>query len=224
MNANISSVVIFGTGQLSELMWHCLVHDSPLEPVAFAVDGRHLDRERHLGLPVLAFENLPALHPPSSVQLIVPIAYRGVNRARRDVFLRARAMGYRFAGYTSSRASVWDSSALGENAMVYEQAAVQAFARIGDDVIVRSGAVVSHHARVGAHAFLAIGAVIGGGAELGERAFVGLNATVADGVRVGEGCIIAAGAVLTKDAEPEGVYSGAPAVRRKVPATRAPLR
>lgn len=223
MTAETSSVVIFGTGQLSELVWHCLVHDSPLRPVAFAVDRAHLDRERHLGLPVLALETLPARHPPSVARLIVPIAYRGVNRARRDVFLRTRALGYRFATYVSSRASVWDRSALGENAMVYEQAAVQAFAQVGENVVIRSGAVVSHHARIGAHAFVAIGAVIGGGADLGERAFVGLNATVADGVKVGEGCVIAAGAVLTQDAEPEGVYSGAPAVRRRVPASRARL-
>jgi sugar O-acyltransferase (sialic acid O-acetyltransferase NeuD family) len=216
--------VIFGTGQLSELAWHCLVNDSPLEPVAFAVDRAPPDGGTHLGLPVLPFEDLPRSHPPGEVRLLVPIAYRDVNRARRDVYLRARAMGYGFASYVSSRASVWDPAALGENVTVYEQAAVQAFAEVGENAVIRSGAIVSHHARIGAHAFLAIGAVIGAGARLGERVFVGLNATVGDGVQVGEGCVIAAGAVLTRDAEPEGVYAGVPAVRRGVPAARARLR
>lgn len=215
------ATTIFGLGPQSSLAWHCLEHDSPLRPVAFAVDRSHLDRDRHHGLPVHAFDELPAHRPPESSLLLAPIGYRSVNRLRAGIFARGRAMGYRFARYVSSRAAVWDEAALGENVVVYDQASVQPFAEIGDDTILRTGAIVSHHARIGAHCFLAIGAVIGGGAELGERCFVGLNATVLDGVKVAPGCVIAAGAVVTRDTEPDGVYAGAPAVRRKVPPHRA---
>lgn len=216
-----SDTVIFGLGPQSSLAWHCLAHDSPLRPVAFAVDRDRIDRETHHGLPVTAFEDLRESFPPEETALLVPIAYRHVNRARAALFERGRSMGYRLQRYVSSRAFVWDRDALGENVLVYEHASVEPFAEIGDDVILRSGAVVSHHAVIEAHAFVAIGAVIGGGARVGERSFVGLNATVLDEVVVAPGCVIGAGAVVTRDTEPDGVYTGSPAVRRKVPPQRA---
>ncbi len=41
--------------------------------------------------------------------------------------------------------------------------------------------------------------------------WIGANATVLGGVTVAEGCVIAAGAVLTRDTQPYGVYMGVPA-------------
>lgn len=55
--------------------------------------------------------------------------------------------------------------------------------------------------------------------EIGNYAWVGAGAIILPSVRViGEGAIIAAGAVLTKDAEALGVYAGNPAklVRRRI--------
>lgn len=41
--------------------------------------------------------------------------------------------------------------------------------------------------------------------------WIGANATVVSGVTVAEGCVIGAGAVVTRDTEPYGVYMGVPA-------------
>jgi maltose O-acetyltransferase len=38
---------------------------------------------------------------------------------------------------------------------------------------------------------------------------------VLDGVTIGAGCVIAAGAVVTRDCEPDGLYAGVPAVRKR---------
>jgi maltose O-acetyltransferase len=43
--------------------------------------------------------------------------------------------------------------------------------------------------------------------------WMGARVTVLPGVTVGDGCVIAAGAVVTKDCEPGGVYAGLPARR-----------
>lgn len=48
---------------------------------------------------------------------------------------------------------------------------------------------------------------------IGDRAWVSSNTTVLPGVCVGSGAVISAGAVLVKDADPFGIYSGNPAKR-----------
>lgn len=45
--------------------------------------------------------------------------------------------------------------------------------------------------------------------------WIGGSVTILPGVTIGEGCIIAAGAVVTKDCEPNGMYAGVPAKRIK---------
>lgn len=44
-----------------------------------------------------------------------------------------------------------------------------------------------------------------------DDVWLGANSTVLPGVTIGEGCVIAAGAVVSKDTEPFGVYVGVPA-------------
>jgi maltose O-acetyltransferase len=48
-----------------------------------------------------------------------------------------------------------------------------------------------------------------------DGCWIGAGAIILPGVRVGMGCIVAAGAVVTQDCEPDGLYAGVPAVRKK---------
>ncbi|MBR1536811.1 MAG: hypothetical protein IJ630_07725 [Treponema sp.] len=45
--------------------------------------------------------------------------------------------------------------------------------------------------------------------------WIGANVTILDGVTVASGCVLAAGSVVTKSTEPNGVYAGVPARRIK---------
>lgn len=46
-----------------------------------------------------------------------------------------------------------------------------------------------------------------------DGTWIGARAVILPGVRIGSGCVIAAGSVVTKDCQPDGVYAGVPAVR-----------
>lgn len=48
-----------------------------------------------------------------------------------------------------------------------------------------------------------------------DGCWLGAGVIVLPGVRVGRGCVVAAGSVVTKDCEPDGLYAGVPAVRKR---------
>jgi sugar O-acyltransferase (sialic acid O-acetyltransferase NeuD family) len=206
-------LVLFGAGPFASLAWYSLANDSAYDVAGFTVDARFLDQEALHGLPVVAFEDVEARFDPAAHDMLLPVSSRRMNTLRMERFEQAKAKGYRIASYVSSRALAWPDLVVRENVVVFEGAIIQPFASIGGDTIIRSGVHVSHHVEVGEHCFLAPRACLGGGVSLGPRCFVGLNATVRDRVSVAEGCLIAAGAVVTADTAPDGLYVGVPARR-----------
>jgi acetyltransferase-like isoleucine patch superfamily enzyme len=55
--------------------------------------------------------------------------------------------------------------------------------------------------------------IVGGTIVIEDYAWLGPRVIVLPGVTIGRGCVIAAAAVVTRDAEPFGVYAGVPARR-----------
>jgi sugar O-acyltransferase (sialic acid O-acetyltransferase NeuD family) len=207
------SVVIYGTGRLSSLSWYCFTHDSDYRVEAFVVDNDYQGPEIHEGLPVIKFSQLPELYPPSQIDLHIPLGYQAINGLRRERFEQARALGYRFASYVSSRANVSSDARLGENCLVYENAIVEQGAVIGDNVVIRCGAHVATGCVLGSHSFIASQATLCIDAEVGEQAYVGVAAVIRDGVRVGERSFAGAGAGILYNTQPDSVYIGNPARR-----------
>lgn len=204
-------VLVFGNLLSASLAGYCLAHDSPFKVAAFTVDQAYIKDTQHEGLPLVPFETLERTHPPSDYRLIIPMGYHRINGLRRARFEAARARGYDFVSYVSSRASTWPDLHVGDNVLIYEHAIVQPFARIGDNCIIRSGAHISHHCRVADHAFVAAEVAMGGEGTVGEQAFVGVGAVLRDRIRIAPRSFIGAGAVVVQDTEADGVYVGNPA-------------
>jgi sugar O-acyltransferase (sialic acid O-acetyltransferase NeuD family) len=214
----MSKVVIFGTGEFAQVAAVYLDADSPHRVVAFTVDGAHLDQRELLGRPVLPFEELLRSHPPAEVELFVAIGFKGLNRARAEVFRRVKDRGYRCLSYVCSRATRWAHVEVGENCFVFENNVLQPFCRIGDDTILWSGNHVGHHARVGSHCFITSHVVISGGTEVGDYCFVGVNATLGDHIKIAPRCVIGAGAMVLRDTEENSLYAGTSAAKASRPA------
>lgn len=53
------------------------------------------------------------------------------------------------------------------------------------------------------------------GIQVKDNVWIGANVTILDGVVIETGCILAAGAVVTKSTEPNGIYAGIPAKKVK---------
>lgn len=50
---------------------------------------------------------------------------------------------------------------------------------------------------------------------VGNGAWIGANSVILPGVTIGEGCVISAGSIVIKDCEPNTLYAGNPAVKKK---------
>jgi maltose O-acetyltransferase len=90
-----------------------------------------------------------------------------------------------------------------------EQITVGARCFFGPQVLVGTSTheVGEHDQRAGDY--------IGGPVVIGDGCWIGARATILPGVTIAPGCIIAAGAVVTADTEPDGLYAGVPAIRKK---------
>ena len=212
-NNSAPAVVIFGNLRFAQLAHYCLVHDSPWKVAGFTVDAAYRKGDEFDGLPLVDFETLESSYPPGEVRLLIPTGYQRINGLRRSRYETAKARGYQFVSYLSSRASVWPDLRPGENCLIYEHAIVQPFTTIGDNVTIRSGAHVSHHCRIDSHAFISAEVAMAGGTHVGEQAFIGVGAVLKDGLRVAPRSFIGAGAVVVRDTEEGAAYVGNPARR-----------
>lgn len=213
-------LVIFGAGEIAEVAAFYFERDSDYEVAAFTVDNDYAREPRAFGRPLLGFEELTQHFAPSDHEMFVAVGYAELNALRRRKCEEARSKGYRLASYLSSRATVWPGFEHGQNCFILEDNTLQPFSRVGENVTLWSGNHVGHHSFIGSHSFIASHVVISGGVHIGEQCFIGVNATLHDHIRIGARCVIGAGALVSADAEPEGVYIGGPAERSRVPSSR----
>lgn len=213
-------LIIFGAGDIAQLASYYFRNDSDYEVVGFSVDRPYQQSDLFEGLPLVAFDELKSRFPPAEHSLFVALSYASLNGLRKEKYHAGKELGYEFASYVSSRATVLNDGQIGENCFILEDNTVQPFARIGHNVTLWSGNHIGHHSIIGDHSFLASHIVISGGVEIGQQCFIGVNATVRDHVKVGDRCVIGAGALILADADPEGVYMGTATERSRVPSGR----
>ncbi|WP_293873562.1 acyltransferase [Sphingomonas sp. UBA978] len=84
---------------------------------------------------------------------------------------------------------------------------------LGDAVHVGPGTSIISSTRAGGGHDRRAGALQKFDVQIGAGCWLGANVTVLLGVRIGDGCLIAAGAVVTRDCLPDGLYAGVPARR-----------
>lgn len=213
-------LLIFGAGDIGALAHYYFTNDSSLEVVAFCVDAAYMDATEFLGLPVVPFEAVEKYYPCDEHDLFVALAYSGLNELRRSKYFEAKSKGYTLASYVSTRATVLNDDAIGDNCFVLEDNTIQPFAKIGSNVTLWSGNHIGHHSTIGDHTFIASHVVVSGGVKIGESCFIGVNATLRNHITIGKKCVIGAGTLLLADADDFGVYMGTATERSRVPSSR----
>ncbi len=183
-------VVLFGTGQVAEVMTVYLNRFSDLKIVAYTVDAGFMPPEgRFAGRPVVAWEELEAHYPPDAVRLMGPLTYQRLNAVRRDRYLEGKARGYAFASFIHPGSHIL-TDRIGDHVIILEQNIVQPFAEIGDNVILWSMNHIGHHVKIGSHTFVASFVGISGSTTIGAECYLGGQAGITHGLTIGDRCAL----------------------------------
>jgi len=201
-------LVLFGNTEFAEIAYEYFTHDSDYEVVAFCVHRSYLNKEHIFGLPLVAFEDVAELYPPSDHAFFAASVYTKLNRLRTQIYTEAKALGYEMASYISSRAFVWRNVKLGEHVFIFEDNTVQPFSEIGSNVILWSGNHIGHHSKVGDNCFISSHVVISGGVTIGKNCFMGVNSTVNNAVTIGDDCLLASAALVVKNIPEDSIVKG----------------
>jgi len=208
-----TKVVIFGVRDLAQLAKFYLELDSPYEVAGFTVHQQYIpETKSYLGLPVVPFETVEQSFPPAGYKFFSPITGQKMNKFRESIYLEAKAKGYSFISYVSSRASIFNTD-VGENSFILEDNTIQPFVKIGNNVVLWSGNHIGHHSTIGNNVFFTSHVVLSGHCIVEPYSWFGVNCTIRDGLTIAEGSLIAMGSCLTKNSEPWGLYMGTPAKR-----------
>jgi len=205
----MANVVVFGNSSLAELALTYLTHDSAHTVVGFSVDRAYLTSDSFHDLPVVAFEDMETLYPPSDFEMFIPISFKRMSHLRAERYFEAKKKGYTLISYVSSRATVWPGFSCGDNCFIFEDNTIQPYVTIGSNVVMWSGNHIGHHSVIKDHVFITSHCVVSGACTIEPYAFLGVNCTIRDETVIAAETLVGAGALILKDTQPFEVYKAA---------------
>jgi sugar O-acyltransferase (sialic acid O-acetyltransferase NeuD family) len=203
----VAKIVIFGAGDIARLAEFYFATDSEHEVVAFAVDAAYRTADTFLDKPLVAFDEVASIYPPSSHKMFVAVSYARMNEVRQAKYNEAKALGYELVSYVSSRCSFLTQYPHGDNCFILEDNTVQPFVRIGSNVTLWSGNHIGHDSVIGDHSFVSSHVALSGHVTVGVNCFIGVNATIGNGVTLAEFTLVGAGALIMKNTTPRAVFA-----------------
>jgi len=209
----MAKVIIFGIQDFAELAHYYLTNDSTHEVVGFSVNEQYLPAEKHFcGLPIVPFEQVEQIFPPSAFSFFAPMSPNKMNTLRESIYNAIKSKGYNLISYVSSKAT-WFNNPIGDNCFILEDNTIQPFTTIGDNVVLWSGNHIGHHSVIKNHIMFTSQVVLSGHCVVEDYCVFGVNATIRDGLTIAEGTFVAMGACLTQNSEPWSMYKGNPGVK-----------
>ena len=114
-----------------------------------------------------------------------------------------------------------EKTRIGKNCTVGTGTIIDGETEIGDNVIIQSSVYIPRKTKIEDNAFLGPCCVLTNdkkppqpdlkGPIIRKGAVIGANSTILSGVEIGENAMVGAGAVVTRDVEPNTVVTGVPA-------------
>lgn len=205
-------LVLFGDSAFAEIAYEYFTYDSEYEVVAFTVSKEYLIKESLFGLPIVAFEEVEILYPPTQYDMHIALVYNSLNRVRRQFYLDAKVKGYRLANYVSSKSFVWRNVELGDNVFIFEDNTIQPFVKIGSNNVFWSGNHIGHHSIIGSHNFISSHVVVSGFCNIGDNNFFGVNSTMGNNLNVGSDCLIGSFVHIVKHVSDGVLMRGTPTI------------
>lgn len=202
----MAKIVIFGTSEIAQISNYYFRKDSEHEVVAFTVDKDYKTSDSFEGKPLVSFEEIEELYPPSEYKMFVALSYSKMNKIREQKYQEAKRKGYELVSYLSSKCSYMSQFEPGDNCFIFEDNTIQPYVKIGNNVTLWSGNHIGHHSTINDHNFISSHVVISGHCIIQSNCFLGVNATLAHHITLAQETLVGAGAVISKNTERGGIY------------------
>jgi sugar O-acyltransferase (sialic acid O-acetyltransferase NeuD family) len=199
-------LILFGTSEITQIANMYFENDSEYEVVAFTVDRDYCKESEFEQKPLIPFDEIESVYPPTDYEMFIAISYAQMNRLRQQKFEEAVAKGYSLATYISSKCSYLSQFKPGKNVFIFEDNTIQPYVKIEDNVTIWSGNHIGHHSTIHSHNFISSHVVISGHCTIKSNCFLGVNSTLAHKVILAEGTLLGAGVVMSKHSHPDSVY------------------
>lgn len=212
----MTKVVLFGTGNISKCAHDYLKRDTDYKVVAFTDYKEFIQNETLVdNLPIVEFENIKELYPPSEYKLFAPISARNLNKTREKVYQEGKQLGYEFISYISPLAILMTDK-IGENCFILENNVLQCSVEIGDNCVLWSGNHIGHESKIGNSVFISSHVVVSGNCQIKDYCYIGVNTALKDGIIIEKNNVIGMSSAVTKSIDTEyGVYVGIPCKKIK---------
>lgn len=196
-------VIIYGTGDLSELVTAFLEKESNYSIAGYCIERKFTKKTRHfLNKPVVEFEKLADQYPPFDFKLFIAV---GNNYVRERIFTESKEKGYSMISHVTESVTHWDDLEYGENVLISGISSLQPFVKVGDNAFI-IGSKVGHHTIIGNHTLLSC-TTLGGNVKVGDYSFLGLNSAVQHDTEIGKKNIIGMGCNINQDTGENEVYT-----------------
>jgi sugar O-acyltransferase (sialic acid O-acetyltransferase NeuD family) len=215
----MSKVVLFGIGRGADVAYRFLTRDSEHQICAFAVDRRHLDRERFHGCPVVAFEDVESHFPPDEYKMFALLGYQGMNALRANKYKEGKQKGYSFISYANSNFYRSEELNIGENCFILDNQSISLDVKIGNNVVMWSSNHIGDLTVIGDHVWLASHVTIAAEVVVQPYCFLGIGATVGNKVTLGEKTFVGANALVASDTAQNSLYLAAESQKVDVDST-----
>ena len=206
-------LIIFGNGGLASLVrYYCELQG--IRVAGFTIDREYLAGDLFESLPNVVFKDASNKFPPSHYQLFIAIGATDLlGFSREEKMQEGQKMGYELFSFNFTKPAASAAVTTGRNTIIMPGCMVDPFVCFGDGIIAWNGSTICHHSTIGDYSFIAPGATICGKVTVKEHCFIGSNATIRDNIFLAPQTLVAAGAVITRDTEPGGVYMPARTVK-----------
>ena len=216
----MKKLIIYGTGQIAEIIYQYFCLDSEFKVIAFTVNKKYSKETSFFDLPVVNFEDVDKIYPPDDYFMFVAASYKNLNSVRELMYQAAKKKKYKLASYVSSNSNLITNLEIGENCLVLENQTIQPYSKIGNNVFIWGGCIVGHHTKIKDHCWLTSGSSIGGNTVINENTFLGLNSTIGHFIEIGRENFIGASALVTKNTEEKSVYIEKDTIKFKLDSDR----
>jgi len=202
----MKKLIIFGTGQVADIISHYFKNDSNIQIFGFCEDEKYIQKSKFNNLPVFSTNELIKKFKAKDYYVHVALSYSDMNSLRKIKYNFFKNKGYRFLNFISSKSNIVEKNyTIGQNSVILENQSIQPFVKIGDNTMIWSGTVIGHHTKIGNHNWITSGSKIGGNSIIGNECFLGINSTVGHMVKIGDTSFLGANSLTTKSIKKNSV-------------------